>query len=155
MYQWLLLPQFLDAKAPQREIPVADLEEMPPWGRMGYLGTFLLSMCCWPLRALTPWKSILWPIIDPILVTFGQICNFCDPNLDTFYFYELTHFLNWMKNTSIFTYSTNILVRLPTVNEILCYPKKSQPHSSNSSENVTPLVNPVMKMRPHPAAHPH
>ena len=26
------------------------------------------------------------------LVTFGQICNFCDPNLVTFYFYELTHF---------------------------------------------------------------
>ena len=30
-------------------------------------------------------KSILWPIIDPILVTFGQICNFGDPNLVTFY----------------------------------------------------------------------
>ena len=30
-------------------------------------------------------------IIDPILVTFGQICNFCNPNSVTFYFYELTH----------------------------------------------------------------
>ena len=30
-------------------------------------------------------------IIDPILVTFGQICNFRDPNSVTFYFYELTH----------------------------------------------------------------
>ena len=29
---------------------------------------------------------------DPILVTFGQICNFRKPNLVTFYFYELTHF---------------------------------------------------------------
>ena len=33
-------------------------------------------------------------IVDPILVTFGQICNFRDPNLVTFYFYELTHFLD-------------------------------------------------------------
>ena len=30
---------------------------------------------------------------DPILVTFGQISNFCNPNLATFYFYELNHFL--------------------------------------------------------------
>ena len=29
--------------------------------------------------------AILWPIIDPILVTFGQTCNFRDPNLVTFY----------------------------------------------------------------------
>ena len=29
---------------------------------------------------------------------------------------ELTHFLKWMKNTLLFTYSTNILVRLLTVN---------------------------------------
>ena len=42
--------------------------------------------------APAPLQSILWPIIDPILVTFGQICNFCDPKLVTFYFYELTHF---------------------------------------------------------------
>ena len=27
--------------------------------------------------------------IDPTLVTFGQICNFRDPNLVTLYFYEL------------------------------------------------------------------
>ena len=56
-------------------------------------------------RAPTPlYLSILWPIIDPILVTFEQICNFYDPNVVTFYFDELTHFLNWMKNTLIFTY---------------------------------------------------
>ena len=28
-------------------------------------------------------------IVDPIFVTFGQICNFRDPNLLTFYFFEL------------------------------------------------------------------
>ena len=49
-------------------------------------------MSRWPLSAPTPLQSILWPIIDPILVIFGQICNFRDLNLVTFYFYELTHF---------------------------------------------------------------
>ena len=50
---------------------------------------------CWVCAAglsepLPPLQSILWPIVYPI-VTFGQICNFCDPSLVTFYFYELTH----------------------------------------------------------------
>ena len=54
------------------------------------MGQFLL--CCWPLRAPTPLYSILWPIIVSILVTLGHMCNFRDPNLVTFYFYELTHF---------------------------------------------------------------
>ena len=41
-----------------------------------------------PLASLrTPAPSILWPTIDPISVTFGQICNFRYPNLATFYFY--------------------------------------------------------------------
>ena len=26
------------------------------------------------------------------------MCNFRDPNLVTFYFYKLTHFLDWRKN---------------------------------------------------------
>ena len=30
-------------------------------------------------RAPTPLCCILWPIKDPILVTFGQICNLRDP----------------------------------------------------------------------------
>ena len=72
-------------------------------GGGGYLGKFKLGMCHWPLRAPTPLQSIL---IDPILVTFGQICNVCHPNLVTFYFYELTHFLNLVKNTQLFTYTT-------------------------------------------------
>ena len=106
-------------------------------------------MCRWPLRAYTPLQSILWPIIDPILVTFGQICNFRDPNLVTFYFYELTHFLDGMKNTLLFICSTNILVRLLFVNmENFLTPQKS--------ENVLPILfNPVLKMGPHPAAHSH
>ena len=96
-----------------------------------------------PLRAPTPLYSILWPIADPILVTFCKICSFRDPNSVTFYFYELNHFFNWMRKTLLFTYSTNILVRLLTVNMKNCLnPKNSEnvrPHSSNSIENATPL----------------
>ena len=44
-----------------------------------------LGMCRWPLRAPTPLQSFLWPIIDPVFVTFGQMCNFRDPNSVTFY----------------------------------------------------------------------
>ena len=61
-----------------------------------------------------------------LFVTFGQICNFWDPNLVTFYLrIYLINPLNrssknelpyWMKNTLLFTYCTNILVRLLTVN---------------------------------------
>ena len=49
-----------------------------------------------------------------------------------------------MKNTLLFTYSTNILIRLLTVNmnNFQFLPQKSEnvgPHSSNSTENATPL----------------
>ena len=37
----------------------------------------------------------MWPIIYSILVPFGQIRNFRDLNLLTFYFDELTHCLDW------------------------------------------------------------
>ena len=60
-------------------------------GGGGYLAKVLLGMCRWPLSLFL---SILWPIIGPFLVTFGQMCHFRGPNLLTFYFYELTHFLN-------------------------------------------------------------
>ena len=51
-------------------------------GGGGHFGQFLLVMCCPSLRAPTILQSIVWPIIDPILVTFAQInviyfVNFC------------------------------------------------------------------------------
>ena len=115
-------------------------------------------MCRWSDRAPTPLSSILWPIIDSILVTFGQICNFRDPNPSHFLLIiiylinplnrsskiELTHFLiNWMKNTLLFTYSTNILVRLLTVNmnNFSSYPK--------NPKMCDPIVVTLLKMRPH------
>ena len=53
-----------------------------------------------PLASQIPYPIVVYPVanIDPILVTFAQISNFQDPNLVTFYFYELTNF--FMKNTS-------------------------------------------------------
>ena len=48
-----------------------------------------------------PLWSIRWPIIDPISVTFGQICNFCDPNLATFYLC-IYLILNESKNTLLY-----------------------------------------------------
>ena len=101
-----------------------------------------------PLAFQSPYPIIVYSVasyIDPILVTFRQICNFRYPNLVTFYFCELTHCLNWMKNTSPFTYSANILVVANRKCEELSHPRKSEnvrPHSSDSIENAT-----------HPAAH--
>ena len=86
--------------------------------------------------------KMLFFFIDPIFVTFGQICNFRDPNLVTFYFYELTHFLDWMKNTLLFICSTNILVRLLTVNMKNCLTPKNP-------KMCDPILVTLLKMRPH------
>ena len=75
------------------------------------------------------------------LVTFRQICNFRDPNLVTFYFYELNHFLDWTKTTLLFIYSTNILVRLLTVNKNCLIPK--------NRKMCDLILVTLLKMRPH------
>ena len=97
-----------------------------------------------PLRAPTPLQSILCPIIDPILVTFGQICNFRDSNLVTFY---LCIYL--MLNEERFTFHlqyklSGTFANRKCVNNCLTPPPPPQkrnvrPHSSNSIENATTL----------------
>ena len=77
------------------------------------------------------------------------MCSFRDPNLVTFYFYELTHFLDSMSNTLLLICSTNILVRLLTINMKNCFTPKT------SKMCGTIIVNPAVKMRTHPAAHPY
>ena len=78
-----------------------------------------------PLASQSPYPIIVSSVANyrPILVTFRQICNFRDPNLVTYYFYELTHFLDWIKNTLLFIYSTKILLRLLTVNTLFFFYK--------------------------------
>ena len=52
--------------------------------------TFLLARR--PSAAISKEKRL--PLAGYILFTFGQICNFRDSNLVTFYFYEFTHFMD-------------------------------------------------------------
>ena len=88
-----------------------------------------------------------------MLVTFGRICNFRDPTLLTFYFYELTHFfrlneerfsfhLQYKHSGSLLT--INMKNCLTPENPKMCDPilvtlSKMCPHFSQSSaEYVTP-----------------
>ena len=97
-----------------------------------------------PLASHRPYPIIVYFVANyrPHLSHFGQISNFRDPNLVTFYFYELTYFLDWMKNTSLFNYSTNILVRLLTVNVKNCL----TPQNANMCD---PILVTLLKIRPH------
>ena len=62
-------------------VEVLDLPATVPRGGGGwYLGQFLLDMCRWPLRTPTPLQYIPWPIIGPILVTFGLNVIFAIPS---------------------------------------------------------------------------
>ena len=81
--------------------------------------------------------------VDPILVTFGQICNFRDTNLVTFYFLWIDPFFKLNKEHFTFhlQYKQSGMFASCKYEE-LSYPQKSEnvrPHSSNSIENATPL----------------
>ena len=100
---------------------------------------------CWVCAAglsepLTHYSLFCGLIIDPILVSFGQISNFCDPNLVTFYL-----FIYLILNEEHFPFHLQYKHSGTFANrkyEELSYPKKSEnvrPHSSNSIENATPL----------------
>ena len=96
-----------------------------------------------PVRAPTPLQSILCPVIDPILVTFGQICNFRDPNLVTFY---LCIYL--MLNEERFTFHLQCKLSGTFANhkcEELSYP----PPPQKKKEMCDPILVTLLKMRPH------
>ena len=94
-----------------------------------------------PLASQSPYHIIVyivWPTIDPILVSFGQMFFFRSQLYSHFLFIYLINPLN----TLLFTYSTNILVRFLTVNMKNFLTRKFenvQPHSSTSIENETLL----------------
>ena len=113
-------------------------------------------MWCWPLSAPTPLQSILWPIIDPILVTFGQVFNFRDPCfiIVTFCFYELTifrlneeHFtchLPYKHSGTFANHKYEERVSLTPKNQKICNPvlvtllKMRPRYSQSTRENATP-----------------
>ena len=90
-----------------------------------------------------PAPSILWPIIDPILVTFGQICNFRYPNSVTFYFYWIDPFFRLNEeNLTFHLHYKHCGTFANRKYDEQSYPPKSEnvwSHSSNSIENATPL----------------
>ena len=101
---------------------------------------------CWvsvyvPLasKSTSPIIVILWPIIDPILVTFGQKCNFRDLNLVTFYLY-----IHLISNEEHFTFHLHYKHSGTFANrkyEELSYPPKLENvrlHSTDSIDNATP-----------------
>ena len=135
----------------RRNLQILLAAKNPGGGEGGYLGQFLLAMCCWPLGAPTPLQSILWPIIDPILFPFRQICNFRDPNLVTFYFYELTNFFRLNEEHFIFHLQYKHSGTFDNRKyEELSYPQKSEnmrphysqssPENTNSSSATSPLA---------------
>ena len=80
-------------------------------------------------------------IIDPILATFGQICNFSRSQIRHSLFLWIDPFFR-IKNTSPFIYSSNILVRLLTVNMKNCL-------TSKNPKMCDPILVTLLKMRPY------
>ena len=101
-------------------------------------------MCHW--FSQSPYPIIIYSVANyrPHLSHFwGNSCDFRDPNLVTFYFYLwIDPFLDWMKNTLLFICSTNILVRLLTVNMKNCLTPKNP-------KMCDPILVTLLKMRPH------
>ena len=95
-------------------------------------------------------------IVDPILVTLGEICNFCDPKLVTFYLCiylinplnrssrnELTYFFNKL-NEEHFTFHPEYKYPDRFANrkyEQLSYPK--------NPKMCDPILVTLLKMQPH------
>ena len=128
-----------------------NYKQLFPGGVLGYIFAGHV-----PLASLSPYPIIVYHGLTnyrPHLSHFKQISNFRHLNLGTFYFYELTHFFKLNEEHFLFSYSTNILLLLLTVDMKNCltpkYPKmcdpilvtllKMRPHYSQSSrENATP-----------------
>ena len=95
------------------------------------MGKFSLGMGHWPLRTPAPLQSILWPIIDHILVTFNnKITTSLTTNLPI---YKIPIYQNFL--------TTKI-------------PSNMRPRSCNYRKCNPIIVNPVVKIRPHPATSP-
>ena len=78
----------------------------------------------------------------PHLSHFWANMYFSRSQLSHFLFLWIDPFLDWMKNTLLFICSTNILVRLLTVNMKNCL-------TPNNPKMCDPIVVTLLKMRPH------
>ena len=82
------------------------------------------------------------PNYSLFLVPFGQICNFRDPNLVTFYFFKNWSIFRLNEEHFIFHLQKHSSTFANRKYEELSYPQKSEnvrPHSSNSIENFKRL----------------
>ena len=121
----------------QMRLPVLPVFDPGPGGLL-----FLIFVGYVLLASQSPYPIIGCSVasIDPILVTFGQMCNFRDSALVTFYFciyliLNEEHFAFHLQYKHSGTFPDRKYGELS-------YPKKSEnvrPHSSNSIENATPL----------------
>ena len=91
----------------------------------------------------SPYPIIVYSVAyyRPTLVTFGQISNFRNPNYN-FLFLWIDPFLDWIKNTLLFIYSTNILEGLLTLHMKNC-PTPKNPKMCD------PILLTLLKIRPH------
>ena len=107
------------------------------------MGQFLLGMCAGLSEPLPHYSLFFWPIIDPILVTFGQICNFRHPNLHFHCLFSwIDPFFRLNETTLLSVCSKNILVRLLTVNMTNSLTPKNR-------KMCDPILVTLLKMRPH------
>ena len=105
-------------------------------GEKGLLGLIFVGYV--PLVSQSLYPIIVYSV--GILVTCGQIRQFARSQLRPLSIYVPT--LYRMKKTLLFTYSTNILVRLLTVNMKNCLTPKNP-------KMCDPILVTLLKMRPH------
>ena len=101
---------------------ILDINTPPPGGGGGVVGVLELIFAGYvPLASQIPYPIIVYFVANyrPHLSHFWANTKFSRSQLSI---YEIT--LYWMKNTLLFTYSTNILARLLTVNMKNCLAPK-------------------------------
>ena len=98
-----------------------------------------------PQRAHSPYPIIFYFVanLDPILVTFGQICNFRHPNCHFhFLFSWIDPFFTLNETTLLSVCSISILVLLLTVN-------MTNSLTPKNPKMCDPILVTLLKMRPH------
>ena len=100
-----------------------------------------------PLASQNPYPIIVFSvanIVDPILVTLGEICNFCDPKLVTFYLCIYLILLCTCRHSGTFVNrkyeELSYLKNQKTCDPILVTLLKMRPHYSHTSHNAICMI---------------